>query len=217
MSNKSIAIVFLLFLSGCASTKNITMDHSTASLTKPATVVISNRESPDFSAATAGKALFGVVGVLSMLSEGKKIVEQNNVEDPAHFISTEIFTAISQGYQLELINSDKIVSGNNIRKISAAYATADWVIDVETLNWGFMYLPADWNNYWAFYTARVKIIDTRDQAIIAQWLCPYQQEDDGATPSYDEFLLNNAERLKQEIQKAAVHCINEFTSNALNS
>jgi hypothetical protein len=53
-------------------------------------LVVTTSDRPDFAAMTAGKAMFGMVGAFAMISAGNKVIRENNVEDPAHYIGSEL-------------------------------------------------------------------------------------------------------------------------------
>lgn len=215
MSKKLLLISALVVLSGCVSTKNIPIDHSKASLTKPEKILTSKRAKPDFSAMTAGKAAFGLLGAAAMISAGNDIIKENKVEDPAYFISSELSKVLSEKYHLEQVESKNLIKGSKPTQIAEAYSNSDWVIDIETINWSFAYFPTDWNNYRVIYSAKLRLIDTRDRSVIAEGFCSRVPEEDGQAPSYDELLKKNAEKLKLELQEAAVYCVDEFKNNVL--
>lgn len=216
MLKKILSIATLVVLAGCVSTKNIPIDHSKVSLTKPEKILSSKRVKPNFSAMTAGKAAFGLFGAAAMISAGNDIIEKNKVEDPAYYISSELSKALSEKYRLEQVESNKLIKGSKSTQIAETYSDSDWVIDIETINWSFAYFPTDWDNYRVIYSAKLRLIDTRDKNVIAEGFCSRVPEENEQAPSYDELLEKDAERLKFELQEAAVYCVDEFKKKVLN-
>ena len=69
---------------------------------------------PNFIAGTAGTGAFGIVGALAAISEGNRIIKENDVKDPAMLISHDISNLLSNKYNLEIMNSDLIADSNEI-------------------------------------------------------------------------------------------------------
>ena len=216
MKIKFLAIFILcsLFFVGCVSTKNVPVADSDIDDFRNHTVSVPKREVPDFAASTAGKASFGVFGAAAMISEGNKIIEENKVEDPANYISEQLISALSDKYQLVHIDTNASeLKSEDVINISRAFKDADYVLDVRTVNWSFIYFPTDWDNYRVIYSSKLRLIDTKKSMTIAEGFCSRVPEQDENSPSYDELLGNNAERLKTELRVSADHCIDHFKKN----
>ena len=65
------------------------------------------------------------------------------------------------------------------------------------------------------YSARMRLVDTKSGQVLAEGACSRVPEETKASPTYDEMLANNAERLKQELRSAAEFCVNEFRTKTL--
>ena len=216
MKIKFLAILILgsLFFVGCVSTKNVPVDDSKIDDFRNHTVTVPTRALPDFAASTAGKASFGLIGAAAMISEGNKIIKENDVEDPANYISKQLISALSNKYQLVHIDANTSeLESEDVKNISRAFKDADYVLDVRTVNWSFIYFPTDWNNYRVIYSSKLRLIDTKKRMTIAEGFCSRVPEEDDNAPSYDELLGNNAERLKNELRVSADHCIDHFKKN----
>lgn len=215
MKKNILCLTILLWLSGCVSTKTIPFDESTALESKPTTISKTTRNKPDFSAMTAGKAMFGLIGGAAMISAGNDIVQKNDIEDPANYIRSEISKALVNKYGLEVVDSNKSVDTRKTEVIAKAYSESDWILDIETINWSFAYFPTDWNNYRVMYSAKLKLIDTKSQKVLAEGFCSRVPEYSESAPSHDELLANKAERIKSELKIAADNCITEFKTVTL--
>lgn len=216
MSRIIIAGLLMTLLSGCVSTKNIPMDTSATNDIAGKSITTSKRKMPDFAAMTAGKAMFAMVGAAAMISAGNGIIRDNNVEDPADYISHALAADLSEKHQLTVVdNAGQIVADEAPDKLASQYAAAQYLLDVRTINWSFAYFPTDWNSYRVMYSAKLRLIDTGNGNVVAESFCPYMPDKTAAAPSYEQLLANQAQRLKDELRLAAEHCLAEFKSKAL--
>lgn len=218
MKVKFLAILVLvsLFFVGCVSTKNVPVADSDIDDFRNRTVTVPKRGVPDFAAFTADKAAFGLIGAAMMISEGNKIIRENQVEDPANYISEQLVSTLSDRYQLVHIEtSTSELESEDVKNISRVLKDADYVLDVRTINWQFAYFPSDWDNYRVIYSSKLRLIDTKKSIAIAEGFCSSVPEQDEHAPSYDELLSNNAERLRGELKISADYCIDYFKKNIL--
>lgn len=214
---RNIAILFaVLILSGCASTKNIPMQDDAFVDNAPSSITSSSRVKPDFSAMTAGKGAFALIGALASISAGNELIEQNQVDDPAVYISQSLTDSLKKQFSLKTIsNNDTLIDSDQPSVIAKHYPSSDLVLDVQTINWSFIYFPTDWDNYRVIYTAKLQLIDTRNKSMIAEGFCKRIPEEDENAPSYKDLTSNQAQGLKNELQLAAEHCIEEFSTKVL--
>lgn len=214
---KSIAMLAsALFITGCVSTKTIPIDMTKVRSSAPESVAISKREKPDFAAMTAGKAMFGAFGAMAMISAGNDLISENDVEDPASYIGSELASAFSKTIPGTVVKPSKAqTESTSPDELSEKYNFADYLIDVQTINWSLAYFPTDWDSYRVIYSAKLRVIDTRTQEQVAEGFCSRIPDQDSNSPSYDQLLNNNAKRLKKELKIAADACISEFKNNVL--
>jgi hypothetical protein len=212
-----VLVTSFTILSGCVSTKNIQISQQNLKQLNPNNVALTTREKPSFSAMTAGKAMFALVGAAAMIAAGNEIVEDNNIEDPANYIRSEIAKELSKNYGFKINETDpKSVKTSKASEIAKDFPESDLVLDVETINWSFAYFPTDWDNYRVIYSAKIRLIDTKSKSIVAEGFCSRVPEEEKTAPSHEELLANKAERLKQELKIAANTCINEFKNKVLS-
>lgn len=211
MYKKLIPALTLVALTGCVSTKNMPIDQAKVDQTPPQSLQTTQRNKPDFAAMTAGSAMFGVLGAVAAISSGNDIIEQNSVDDPAAQISAELAKALSQKYKLSVQIGTHIIEGTKADEIASAYSDSDWVLDIQTVNWSFTYFPGDFNNYRVLYSAKLRLIDSRDQSLLAEGFCHQRSHEDSDTaPSYDELVEQNAAGLKSALATVAQSCIGQF-------
>ena len=217
MKNAIMIVLSLAILSGCVSTKNIPIAQDAIPAEPTHRVIISERDKPDFAAQTAGKASIALIGAFAMISSGNAIVAANNIEDPAHYIAEELLKTLSTRYKIEILNDDiPVIEGESPEAIAELYKAADYVMDVRTINWSFGYFPTDWDNYRVIYSTKMRIIKTATNEVIAEGFCARIPDQDENSPSYDDLLANEAERLKAELIIAADYCIDHFRKETIN-
>ena len=222
---KNVVTFFLMgMLAGCVSTRNIPLTDDVTNNIIGNSVTKVSREKPDFGAMTARKEMFGALGGVfggalggvSTISAGNKIIKENEVEDPANYISEALIKDLSQKYNLNVIDMDNtIASSKKVSELSKQYGDVDLLIDVRTINWMFSYFPTDWDNYRVSYSAKLRLIDTHNNKVLAEGFCSRVPDKTDSSPTYDELLANKATRLKEELKVAADYCIQEFRSKTL--
>lgn len=216
MKRKLLAVVTAFAIAGCASINKQPIAVSTVADLKAKTIAHTKREAPAFASMTPGKMLFAIVGGALAISEGKSIVDANNLKDPSEAIASELMDAISTAHGAKSSSQPVVVSDDSATKISAAgKGTTPYIIDVETIHWGIMYFPKEKSRYRVMYTAKARLINTVTESIVAEGFCASIPEDPANAPTYDELLDHEAIRLKQELSSATSKCVNSFKREML--
>ena len=216
MTKAIVVVGAALLLAGCVSTKNVKADISALQANQYRTMTLSAREKPSFSAMTAGKAQFGLIGAAAMISAGNRIVRENDVADPAVYIGEQLAAVVASNLGVQLAgNSGQLASSTKPRELAAQYAGSDLLLDVQTVNWSFAYFPTDWNNYRVIYSAKVRLIDTRTSKLLAEGFCASLPERSEDSPSRNQLLDNGAEGLKRKLRAAADKCVPQLAWNVL--
>lgn len=205
-------------IGGCVSVKHLPLSTEHASRLRGQTMQRSEYEKPDFSAMTAGKVRFGLLGASAMIRAGNEIVSENEVDDPAIYIGQKIAEDLSRRYELQLSASPPgEAKSDSLSDLVETYGATALLLDVKTINWSFLCFPTDWNNHKIRYSVRLCLIDTTRKMVIAEEFCPYQPEyeDSNDAPSYEDLMADRASGLKSALRTAAEHCIAFFKDNAL--
>jgi hypothetical protein len=204
-------------LMGCASTANIPLSTSQADQMRGKSLVVVTHEKPSFSAATATKAMFGAFGAIAMISEGDQIVEANNIQDPSIYIGEEIAKSLAKRLDLSASATANISDTADLDGLAGQYADSDLIVFTQTRGWGFMYFPADWNNYKIGLNVTMKLIDANTRSVLAAADCVYSPEyaDSDDAPSQEELLADDAAGLKAELQKGADYCLRKLLDDTL--
>jgi hypothetical protein len=208
------AVAIATVLSGCVSAPTKSLDSSSNLQGKH--VVVTQYAKPDFSAMTPGKAAFGVFGAMAMISAGNDLVKSENIEDPAIEISEHLASDMeSKRSATVLPASHAIATDDNPASLVKTYPGADVILDVKTINWMYNYYPSQWGKYHVTYAARVRLIDGKTGALVAQHLCKIDPTDPNDPPTNDALRADHAALLKQFLHKAANSCVNDVEQHAL--
>jgi len=211
----------ILVVCACATTACTTVQHAPLSSDASAqlqgkSLAATKYPTADFTAMTAGKAAFAVIGAVAMIAEGNSIIKENGIEDPARNIGQRLADKLVASRDMRLnTGTDKLAQNDSVDALVAAYPSASYLIDVKTLNWLFTYYPADWAHYKIIYTARLRLIDASAKRVVAESACVSHQGDDKNPPSKDQLLENQAALLKKYFDQAADSCVNVLARDIL--
>ncbi len=200
---------------GCVSVNHIPLTTDVAGAINNREVATAKREKPDFSAMTAGKATFAMLGAVASISSGNEIIAKNNIEDPAVYVGEKLGVELSTKYGTRVSSKSVSVNADDVRTISKNNADIDLLLDIRTINWSFNYFPTTWNKYRVIYSARLRLIDIKGERVLAEGFCARVPDETPNSPTYDELLANNAQRLKKELRDAADFCVGEFKTKVL--
>jgi len=214
MKKLCCAAAIAVLLCGCVSAPTKSLDSGATLEGKH--VVVSQYAKPDFTAMTAGKAAFGLFGAMAMISAGNDLVKSENIDDPAIEISERLASDMAAKRSASLLPaSHQIAADDNPASLVKSYPGADVILDVKTINWMYSYYPSNWGKYHVTYAARVRLIDGKSGAIVAQHLCKVDPTDPNDPPTNDALRADHAALLKQYLHKAAATCVGDVEQQAL--
>lgn len=198
----------LHFLVGC--TTLAVKPVSQASLTSMAgqTVTQTTRKMPDFASMTAGKAVFGALGALAMISEGNEIVKTNGLSDPADAISAALLSTLEKHKGLRNAGRLVMVSTDDPAEIADQTKVASrFALDVQTIRWELAYFSTDWTHYTVRYIAKARLIDTTSKSVVAEGYCRLQSpKSNVSAPTFDELTGSGALGIKRELSRVVAQC-----------
>lgn len=216
--SRLLCLVAVTLLSGCVAVRQAPLPESQSSRFAGRTFQRSVYPTPDFAAYTAGKAGFGVIGAALIIRAGNEIIRENAVEDPAIRLGRELAQSLAVRHGLELLTAaPPVAQSDDVAALLQTYGDADLILDLRTINWMFIYFPTDWDNYRVLYSVRLRVIDRRQKAVIAEGFCAYrpEYEDTNKAPTRDDLVGNHAEGLKRELVTAADYCSAFFQTHTL--
>jgi hypothetical protein len=197
-----VLVASVVTLGGCVSTKIVPLQPGRMASMEGKTLAVAKHEKPSFTAMTAGKALFGMIGAVAMIAKGNSIVQENNVVDPAGYIAKELAGDLATAHSMT---------------VAPAEGGADFLLDVKTVNWSFVYFATAPTRYRVIYSTKLKLTDTRSGKVLAEGFCARIPKKSDGAPGYEELLADQAARLKQELTAGADQCIGEFRTKVFRS
>lgn len=218
MLKKLVILLLAASAVGCAGVKTTSLSDDSIPMIEGRAISGSfSSERPGFAAMTAGKGAFGALGAVAMISAGNKLVEENKVEDPASYIYASLAPELAKQHALRLIEGEGVSSTSaKVDQLTAQVNDSRLLLDVRTMGWNFGYFPTVWNKYRVNYSAKMRLIDTSTNEVLAESMCAKSShEDSNSAPTYDELVADQAALLKQELQSIADFCIDDFKVSAL--
>lgn len=221
----------ILALAGCANIGLIKVPPERVRSLQAVQLTTVTYAKPDFTAMTPagvnvgmafgaiGGAIGGSFAMASMIRTGNKIVQDNEVPDPAEAIATKLSVHFAGKFAASRINS---ISARDPQSdaddaLSEAAGKRGVVLEVKTVNWMFGQVPFNQSRYRVTYVARARLIDAASSQMIGQVPCTYVSDDEKTGPSYDALLENRAALLKTKLEAAVVFCSERMVKEMLES
>jgi hypothetical protein len=200
-----------LVITGCVSVEPIPLAPAAEPSIAGKRLAQTRYKKPDFSAMTAGKAVFGLIGAVAMVSAGNRIVEENKIDDPASMIAEALTEAMQDRYKtVRITRGVTEVETDDVAELSRLHPEADVIVDIRTLHWSFVYFPTNWARYRVMYVVRARLIDSKGRRVLAEGVCKRIPDHTDSAPTHDELLSENAAGLKRELRDAAQFCLDKL-------
>src|SRR5678815_2444289 len=131
--SKKIMMVLLVAMSVMASAKEkdkvVPLSESAGAALKGKSVVVTRHDKASFTAMTAGKATFALLGAGAMIVAGNKIVADNNIADPADLFESELVPAVVKHYGLLLKEGPSpVIKASKPKEIAATQTDGDYIL-----------------------------------------------------------------------------------------
>jgi hypothetical protein len=226
-----LVVVAAFSLCACAGQQHPLTATAAASLKGRQIATTARRPTPFFvtkrgtntynSAGAAG----GLVMAAALSDAGARVFRENAVADPAPYIAQQLGDDLRRRFGLKLEQQSVYVSDDAPEQITAAYPRADLLLDVWIDSVGLDPLPKDPAKYRVRFTAYLRLIDAKfvhiidgkRGLVIGHGTCSHSPQETANAPTYDEFLANGAQRLKNELEIAALSCVEEFRTKVLTA
>lgn len=212
------ALILLPLLAACTTPlQRVSVAPDTEKSFQPgARVAVSRYPIPDFGALTPGKAAFGLLGAVAIISEGNSFIKENAIADPAIGISDSVRKGLVDKYHLvESAPTELVLHDDTLATIINGYSGSDFVVDVKTINWSYGYMPVNWNSYQVRYVARARLIDVKGNRIIAEDFCARSPKELSEAVTYEKLTENHGHFLRTKLSTYATDCANEFAKRML--
>lgn len=217
MKKLAAVLIAAALLTGCATVQKVAIDQNVATSMRGKTVARSTRDAkPDFAAMTPSRGAFAMVGAFAAITSGNELVKENNVAVPADAIGQALGEQLQTARGVQLAALPIRITSSEAGEIAAATnGKADYVIDVQTTSWMFVYYPTQWGRYRVAHTAQVRVIDVASKTIVSQGSCFHNPEFSENSPTYDQLVDNQAAGLKKELAIAATECVDSVKHDIL--
>ncbi|BDI07427.1 hypothetical protein [Sphaerotilus microaerophilus] len=193
---------------------NVAMAPASVEQLKGQTATFAKTKPSELAIVTQGKAAIPLgLGIPAMYSEGKEIVDENGVADPAARIRSKLEELLRQQHKMNFVNVDVGIVGDDVGAIAASYGPkARYVIEVQTTDWAFASMLYDASTFRLNYVAKARLIDTQSKTVLMQSRCHLRKFNDRnqAGFPYEEMRAQRAERVKTETNAAADDCSKQF-------
>ena len=207
-----------VLLGACASTQNLAVSPDTLSSMQGKSLILVQRESPSFVAMTSGKGMFAVAGVGAAAMAGNKMVEDNEIVDPAMTISRNLARGLAAEYGVKLRGETDVVSSDKVENLGEVAEGSDYALDVATHGWSYMYDGFNMGDYFVGYSSKLRLIDVKSGQVVSSGLCAYDAKKAGKSAVPHEALLSdNAAYIKKELADATDLCVEEFAANLFSA
>jgi hypothetical protein len=121
-----LAVLVAIPMLVSAKGKVVPLSESAAAALNGKTVVVTRHQKASFTAMTAGKATFALLGAGAMIVAGNKIVADNDIADPADVIERELVPAIVKQYGMQLkAGPAPVIKANKPKDIVATQPDVD--------------------------------------------------------------------------------------------
>lgn len=211
-----LAAMLTAALSGCVSAPIKTVSSESALQGK--TIILTEYATPDFTAMTAGKAMFGLFGAAAMLKAGNDLVAKDQIADPSIAVGEKIAQDLVDNHGGKLLPNNRVVaSSDSVSTLLKEYTGADLIVDVKTTGWMSAYFPSDWGKYHVIYNARIRVLDGKTGNLVAQAVCKTSFPDKDHAPTKDQMLANDGQVLKELMHNAGDSCVSLYEKQIMKS
>jgi hypothetical protein len=203
---KNLLLIGVLALCGCVNMETVKAPPDALSSLQGSSLTTVTYVKPSFTALTYGDAMFGAIGGIAAVSNGDRIIRDNQVSDPAETIAAKLSPIFAARLKTATSNTLSGQMSDAAASLSTAAGSKGVIFDVETTVWMFGYFPFDWTHYHVTYNARARLIDASSGKVIGQVPCKVDTGEDKQPPTYDQLLDNKANLLKTKLASAADTC-----------
>src|SRR5437763_10209932 len=194
------------FTMGCVSTRTTQVDSRTAAW-RGKSVALTNRPPAGFMPTTAGKMMFGLIGVGAAVEAGRKMVTENSLEDPAPIVGRALQEASAAQYGTVAATSPPAsIDETDVTRLAQAARGADLLFDVQAPGWGFLYKP-NRRHYFVNLGVKLRVIDVPKKTLVAEGFCMRSDKDAKGLPTYDQLLAEHGALLKSKLKADTDACI----------
>jgi hypothetical protein len=180
------------------------------------TVALTARPRARFMSYSAAKLSFGVFGIAAAAVQGKEIIEQNGIENPAPQLVKALFDAAQAPYGLNAASLAPLpVDATDASSVARAAHGADLVFDVRPVSSSLEPLLRQKGRYYVTQEFQFQVIDVASGRILRDGSCVRTTQSDSDLPTRDELLGDHAKGLKSVLNTQRDFCLEYFELTVL--
>ena len=213
---------------GCGTVPLQTMNQSGTTL-RDQTVAVTVREKPKFATISLadatvvavptvvlGLGVFGALatgivvgGVHDLVQNKERNSHTARLPDPSQAIAAQLTAVLAKRDKIKVANGtvEAPVGAKAADIAVAARGKADYVLDIETLNWGAYYQLTSWTSYDVRLTAIASLINVKTGAVVASATCKDANLTKPKGPSYVQLMANDSALIKQMVAREVSTCV----------
>ncbi|HEV8584940.1 MAG TPA: hypothetical protein VGT02_08210 [Methylomirabilota bacterium] len=223
----ALAAGLLLAAQGCASAVQPLQRSELDALRERAEVRAVHVKSPTFKVLTIGKAVMigalggigGGIAAMQMESEGKKMMAEQGLEDPALAVKERLATALESGLRLpKVIRVSDAMESDDVDGLARRFH-GGLLLEVKTTSWLVGSLPgfAIPRKYGLTYEAQARLIRLDDRKVLWRSACDLPAHRAPTAAPLDDVRANSWAMLKVMLAQAAERCATHLTQHLLGS
>jgi hypothetical protein len=180
-------------------------------------VMLTARSMGRFMAWTRANMTFGLLGGGGAAAvEGNHIIAANGIENQASRMAQALLDAAEKHLGVVAASETPVsVTATDGSAVARAGRGADLVFDVQSLRESLEPFVAKAGQYFVTSDVLFRIVDVPSGRVLAEKTCVRTTQVDPVMPSREEWLANQAERLKASLRAQADACLESFEIQVL--
>ena len=151
-----------------------------------------------------------------MTASGNKLVNSNNVQDPARIVREQLANALRDTYgALPQAVDETETKSTQTGELAKLHPQSDYILSVKTRGWSYAYFPTAFDRFWTHYIVETKLVDSRSGRLMSKGVCATHTRPNPIRPSIEQLLANQAQLLKDMLDASGWFCTRELAQKAL--
>lgn len=170
-------------------------------------IAVTLHERQSFQAMTAGKAMFGLIGIGAMFKAGNDFVEQNQIPDPAIIAREQFANMLRDQFGMVPVAVDTTVTKSvKPAELVKVHPNSDYILSVMHIGSMYAYYPGKWSGYWVGNTLGFQLIHTASGKVISRGSCTASTHKNPVRPSLEQLSADRAQLTKDILASLAWKC-----------
>lgn len=156
---------------------------------------------------TAGKAMFGLIGIGAMFKAGNDFVEQNQIPDPAIIAREQFANMLRDQFGMVPMAVDTTVTKPvKPAELVKVHPDSDYILSVMHIGSMYAYYPGKWDGYWVGNSLGVQLIHTASGKVVSRGNCTASTHKNPVRPSLEQLSADRAQLTKDILASLAWKC-----------